>query len=110
MKSKLILGFLFCFVFTFFGKAQETQHFSKLEIGKKAKKNIDSKDSTAIIHIDTLIMKDNATLSFYGKKNVNITVDYAVIGNKATFYGIDGKNNGANFDINANFQKLGSLY
>ncbi|MDF2478154.1 MAG: hypothetical protein K0S24_3637 [Sphingobacterium sp.] len=110
MKSKLILGFLFCFAFTFFGKAQETQHFSKLEIGKKAKKNIDSKDSTAVIHIDTLIMKDNATLSFYGKKNIKITVDYAEIGNKATFYGTDGKNNGANFDINANFQKLGSLY
>src|SRR5690606_809330 len=107
MKSKLILGFLFCFALTFIGKAQETQHFSKLEIGKKAKKNIDSKDSTAVIHIDTLVMKDNSTLSFYGKKNVKITIGYAEIGNKATFYGTDGKNNGANFDIHVNFQKLG---
>src|SRR5690606_37492357 len=48
--------------------------------------------------------------SFYGKKNVKLTIGYAEIGNKATFYGTDGKNNGANFDINANFQALGSLY
>ncbi len=110
MKLNFVLGFLFLVSFTFVCKAQETQHFSKLEIGKKAKKNIDSRDSTAIIHIDTLIMKDKATLSFYGKKDVKLIVDYAEIGDKATLYGSDGKNNGSNFDIKANFQKLGSLY
>jgi hypothetical protein len=110
MKFKFILGFFLCFAMTFTGKAQETQHISKLEIGKKAKKNIDNRDSTIVMHIDTLIMKDNSTLSFYGKKNVKLTIGYAEIGNKATIYGTDGKNNGANFDINANFQKLGSLY
>lgn len=110
MKSKYILSFIFCIAFALVGKAQDVQHFSKLEIGKKAKKNIDSRDSTAVIHIDTLIMKDNSALSFYGKKNVKITVDYAEIGNKATIYGTDGKNNGSNFDMNINFQKLGSLY
>jgi len=110
MKFKIILGFFLCFTMAFAGKAQETQHISKLEIGKKAKKNIDSRDSTVVMHIDTLIMKDNSSLSFYGKKNVKLTIGYAEIGNKATMYGTDGKNNGANFDIHANFQKLGSLY
>jgi hypothetical protein len=38
MKFKFILGFFLCFAMTFTGKAQETQHISKLEIGKKAKK------------------------------------------------------------------------
>ncbi len=110
MKAKFVLTIFLCFALAFVGKAQETQHISKLEIGKKAKKNIDSGDSSVTIHIDTLIMKDNSTLSFYGKKNVKLTVGHAEIGNKATIFGTDGKNNGANFDIHANFQKLGSLY
>ncbi|WP_294347015.1 MULTISPECIES: hypothetical protein [unclassified Sphingobacterium] len=110
MKYKIILGFFLCFAMILTGKAQEVQHISKLEIGKKSKKNIDNRDSTVAIHIDTLIMKDNSTFSFYGKKNVKLSIGYAEIGNKATIHGTDGKNNGTNFDIKANFQKLGSLY
>jgi hypothetical protein len=88
------------------------EHISKLEIGKKAKKvyNTKSTDSTINLHIDTLIMGDKASLMFYANKNVSLSIEHAIIGNKASISGTDGKNNGSNFDIQANFQKLGSLY
>ncbi|EFK56807.1 hypothetical protein [Sphingobacterium spiritivorum] len=87
-----------------------TEHISKLEIGKKAKKTFNNRDSSMVIHIDTLIMGDRASLMFYGKKDVTLVVKYAEIGNQASISGTDGKNNGTNFDIQANIQKLGSLY
>jgi len=88
----------------------QTEHISKLEIGKKAKKNFSDRDSSVVLHIDTLIMGDRASLMFYGKKDVKLVIGYAEIGNQASISGTDGKNNGSNFDIDVNFQKLGSLY
>src|SRR5690606_390848 len=68
------------------------------------------RDSSSMIHIDTLIMNDKSSLQIFGKKNVKIIVDYAEIGKQAVIVGQGGQNNGSNFDIEANFQKLGSLY
>lgn len=84
---------------------------SKLELNKKEKKAFsDRKDSTSIIHIDTLIMKDKSSLQFFGKKDVKITVGYAEIGNNVFISGRSGKNDASNIDLDIDFQKLGSLY
>ncbi|MDH5827226.1 hypothetical protein [Sphingobacterium faecium] len=110
--KKIIAMLAFAFL-AFQSHAQSNvEHISKLEIGKKAKKvyNNKSSDSTINLHIDTLIMGDKASLMFYGNKNVNLSIGHAIICNNASISGTDSKNNGANFDIQANFQKLGSLY
>lgn len=110
---KKIITILTCAFLAFQSYAQSNvEHISKLEIGKKAKKvyNTKSSDSTINLHIDTLIMGDKASLMFYANKNVNLTIGHAIIGNNASISGTDSKNNGSNFDIQANFQKLGSLY
>lgn len=88
------------------------QHFEKLELKKKEKKVFSdrARDSSSTIYIDTLIMKDKSSLQFYGKKDVKIIVKYAEIGNRVFFSGQAGQNNASNFDIDINFQKLGSLY
>lgn len=85
---------------------------SKLVLDKKEKKVFAdrNRDSSTTLHIDTLIMKDRSSLQFYGKKEVKITVGYAEIGNRAFISGLAGKNNASNFDLDFNFQKLGSLY
>lgn len=85
-------------------------HIGKLELNKKEKKVFNDRDSSAVIHIDTLIMKDRSSLQFYGKKDVKLVVKHAEIGNRAFISGQAGKNNASNFDIDINFKKLGSLY
>ena len=111
MKKIITIVALVFLVFEVYAQ-RNVEHINKLEIGKKAKKvyNTKSSDSTITIHIDTLIMGDKASLIFYGNKNVNLTIEHAVISNNASISGTDGKNNGSHFDIKANFQKLGSLY
>lgn len=85
-------------------------HITKLVLNKKEKKIFNDRDSSTIVHIDTLIMKDKSSLQFYGKKDVKLFVRYAEIGDKAFISGQGGQNNASNFDIDINFEKLGSLY
>lgn len=95
------------------GYAQETvqeEHISKLELGEKKKKVFNNRDSSAVVYIDTLIMKDKSSLQFYGKKDVKLIVKHAEIGKEAFISGVGAQNNGADFDIDINFKKLGSLY
>lgn len=90
--------------------AQTDQHLGKVELQKKQKMHFNSRDSSATIYIDTLIMKDGSSLQFIGKKDVKLVVKHAEIGNKAFISGIAGLNNAANFDIFMDIKKLGSLY
>src|SRR5690606_26182858 len=107
-----ILTIIFLFLGQSFlaeGYAQE-EHISKLELGRKKKKVFNNRDSTAVIHIDTLIMKDKSSLQFYGKKDVRLVIKHAEIGKGAFISGMGGQNNASNCDIAINLQKLGSLY
>ncbi|TJZ54859.1 hypothetical protein FAZ15_15455 [Sphingobacterium olei] len=111
MKTKIILG-VFVAVFGFLNTQAQVneQHFDKLVLNKKERKVFSERDSSAVIYIDTLIMKDNSSLQFFGKKDVKLIVKHAEIGNKALISGQAGQNNASDFDITINFQKLGSLY
>lgn len=88
------------------------QHIEKLEIGQKKKKSFTTKhqDSTLVLTIDTLIMKDKASLEFFGKKKVRLKVNYAEIPKQAYIIGTDSKNNGSDMDIQIHFEELGALY
>ncbi|MVZ60953.1 hypothetical protein [Sphingobacterium humi] len=107
---KYIIFSLSLFFAAYSAQAQQVEHIQKLEIAKKKRKSIGGRDSTVVIRIDTLIMKDQAKLEFFGKKDVKLEIGHAIIGNKAVISGTDGKNNATNFDIKANIQSLGSLY
>ncbi|MBE8722570.1 hypothetical protein [Sphingobacterium pedocola] len=111
MKSKIILS-VFVAVLSFVNSQAQVnkQHFDKLVLNKKERKVFSDRDSSAVIYIDTLIMKDNSSLQFLGKKDVKLIVKHAEIGNKALISGQAGQNNASDFDITINFQKLGSLY
>ncbi|TYR36548.1 hypothetical protein FXV77_08570 [Sphingobacterium phlebotomi] len=112
MKRTHILRIIFLFIgisFLSTGYAQE-EHIARLELGKKKKKTFNSRDSSAVIYIDTLIMKDRSSLQFYGKKDVKLIVKHAEIGKGAFISGIGGQNNASDFDIDINLKKLGSLY
>lgn len=82
----------------------------RLEIGRKDKEVFRSRDSTLVLYIDTLIMKDRSSLHFYGKKKVTLHIRHAEIGDRAYLTGISNANNASNFDITIKFGKLGSLY
>ncbi|WP_140939531.1 hypothetical protein [Sphingobacterium lumbrici] len=111
MKRKIILGVFVAILGFLSAQAQvNEQHFDKLVLNKKEKKVFSERDSSAVIYIDTLIMKDNSSLQFFGKKDVKLIVKHAEIGNKALISGQAGQNNASDFDITINFQKLGSLY
>jgi len=99
------------FIFLSHAQIPETR-ISKLVLDKKEKKVFSdrNKDSSTVLYIDTLIMKDRSSLQFYGKKEVKIVVQHAEIDNRVFISGMAGKNNASNFDIDINFQKLGSLY
>ena len=112
MKIKGIIK-LALSLFIVFGiaKAQTNEvKISKLVLDKKQKKVFNDRDSSSVIYIDTLIMKDKSSLQFFGKKDVKIVVRHAEIGNRAFITGRANKNNASNFDLDFNFQKLGSLY
>jgi len=112
MIFSTIIGLLFSWIaMTASVHAQSNEiKISKLVLDKKQKEVFDSRDSSVVIYIDTLIMKDRSSLQFYGKKDVKITVNHAEIGDRAFINGVAGKNNASNFDLDFNFQKLGSLY
>lgn len=111
-KYLFIITILFCYCVSIaYGQSNE-QHIPKLELKKKQKKVFHEKDrdSTTLLYIDTLIMKDRSSLQFFGKKSVKLVVKYAEIGDRAFISGMAGKNNASDFDIEMNIQKLGSLY
>src|SRR5690606_21393278 len=111
MEVKRIIGvFVACLLVGTLSAQTTTQHFDKLVLKKKEKKVFSDRDSSSVIHIDTLIMKDKSSLQFFGKKDVTIVANYAEIGDQVMIVGQAGQNNGSNFDIEANFQKLGSMY
>ncbi|MCL7986884.1 hypothetical protein M8998_02900 [Sphingobacterium sp. lm-10] len=88
------------------------EHIGKLVLSKKKKKVFQNKgrDSTITVRIDTLIMKDRASLQFYGLKDVKLEIGYAEIGKDVVFSGIGNKNNASNFDISVNLAKFQSMY
>jgi len=103
LSFALLLGTLFSY-------GQEIEHISKLELGKKDKKVFNRGDSSMILKIDTLIMKDKSKLEFYAKKDVKLEIGYAEIGKNVVITGQDSKNNATNIDMDINFNKLGSLF
>ncbi|MGO1243754.1 MAG: hypothetical protein ACTJHT_04800 [Sphingobacterium sp.] len=105
----ILTAALICLSGVSLGQVQQ-EHISKLELGKKKKKYFNSRDSSAIIYIDTLIMKDKSSMQFIGKTDVKLVVKYAKIGKKVFISGSGAKNNASNFDIEINLQSLGSLY
>ena len=91
--------------------AQQSEvKISKLVLDKKQKKIFNNRDSSIVLFIDTLVMKDKSSMQFYGKKDVKLVISHAEIGNNVYINGRAGKNNASNFDMDINFQKLGSLY
>jgi len=109
MKNLMIL--ILSLSITALWAQQPVEHISKLELGKKDKKVFHaSRDSSAVIHIDTLIMKDRSSLQFYGKHDVKLVVKYAEIGDRVFISGRGRQNNASDIDIHMNIQKLGSLY
>ncbi|WP_245586283.1 hypothetical protein [Olivibacter sitiensis] len=88
------------------------RHLDKLEIGRKKTEHIQvrNRDSSFTLSIDTLIMKDRATLSFLSAKKVTLKVKHAFIEGKAYITGTDNKNNGSHMDIYMGLDKLKSLY
>lgn len=113
MKYPRINNYLVLLVFALLPfsmiKAQDLK-IEKLVLNKKEKRTFNKGDSTMTIHIDTLIMRDRSSLQFFGKKDIKLTVGYAEIGNRAFINGVAAQNNATNFDIDINFNKLGSLY
>lgn len=117
MKTTQILFFLGALLFGSMNVAQAQQkserqviHLGKLVVEKNKKHAFQGRDSILTVYIDTLIMKDKASLQFFEKKEVNLIVKNADIAKVAIIYGQGLKNNGTNFDIAINFDKLGSLY
>lgn len=109
MKTISVLLLLVA-VGTAYAQDTSTIHIPKLEISKKKKHVFGGKDSSLIVHIDTLIMKDKSQLVFFGKKDVRLHVGHADIDKRAYIFGSDGKNNGTDFEIDMRFEKLGKLY
>lgn len=91
-------------------RASNEQHIGTLVIDKKNREVFRHRDSTMVIHIDTLVMKDRSTLEFFGIKDVKLVVKHAEIGKRAVITGLGSQNNASNFDIEINLSKLGSLY
>ncbi|QNL50024.1 hypothetical protein H8S90_25635 [Olivibacter sp. SDN3] len=115
MKAQIIIaGLLICFSISsaYAQEGDSVQYIQKLEIDKRKKKTfaVKQRDSTMLLTIDTLIMKDRATLEFFGKKKVQLTVKHAEIPEEAYIVGTDSKNNGSDMDIDIRFERLGKLY
>ena len=85
------------------------QHIEKLVLNKKEKKVFNSRDSSVTVYIDTLVMKDRSSLQFFGKKDVRLVITHAEIGNNVFITGNGARNNASNFNIEVNFNKLGSM-
>lgn len=110
MRNRLAILFS-CSIISLNAIGQDSiRHISTLVIDKKGKEVFAGRDSTLTLHIDTLIMHDRAQLMFLGKKQVTLTADYVEMPKRAYIFGTDGKNNGADFDIDMRFNVLGALY
>lgn len=111
MKT-LIAIFITLTSLTAFSQSEDrkTIHLPKLEIENRDNEVFSLGDSSMTIHIDTLIMGNRASIRFVGKKDIELVVQHAFIGKRASIYGNDGKNNGTNFDIDIRFDELGSLF
>lgn len=109
---KLLIALLILATFSGAALAQQadTIHVTKLEINNKKKETFSGKDSSLVVHIDTLVMKDRSQLVFFGKKDVTLHVGHAAIEKRAYIFGTDGKNNGTDFEIDMRFDQLGALY
>ena len=88
----------------------DTIRISKLEIARGKKEIFDSRDSSLVVYIDTLLMNNKSQMVFFGKKEVKLEVGNAQIGKRAYIFGTDGKNNGTDFDIRIHVDELGALY
>lgn len=110
MKLNKIITLAFAaYSLSSFSQVKE-QHIAKLVVDKKDKEIFNNRDSSIVLYIDTLIMRDRASLQFFGKKDVKLVVQHAELGKRVFISGIGAQNNASNFDIQINFQKLGSLY
>lgn len=104
----LFLGFFISYGAAM-GQDQEIR-LGTLHLSKKEAKNFrSSRDSSIRLVIDTLIMEDKSSLRFNGKKDVDIEVQHAFIGENAYISGVGSQNNASNFTIDIGFEKLGSL-
>lgn len=108
-KKTGLIAFMIALCSIAIGQTNELR-FEKLVLNKKEKKIFNDRDSSTVIYIDTLIMKDKSSLQFYGKKDVKLVVKHAEIGDRAFISGQGAQNNASDFDIDINFAKLGSLY
>ncbi|MFD2557247.1 hypothetical protein [Sphingobacterium tabacisoli] len=108
-KKTGLIAFMIALCSIAIGQTNELR-FEKLVLNKKEKKIFNDRDSSTVIYIDTLIMKDRSSLQFYGKKDVKLIVKHAEIGDRAFISGQGAQNNASDFDIDINFAKLGSLY
>ncbi|MCT1532718.1 hypothetical protein M3B46_17060 [Sphingobacterium daejeonense] len=95
---------------TMLSYGQQVEHISKLELGKKDKKVFNRGDSSMVLKIDTLIMKDRSKIEFYAKKDVKLEIGYAEIGKNVVITGQDSKNNATDINMDVKFNKLGSLF
>src|SRR5690606_24086201 len=111
MIFSTIIGLLFSWIaMTASVHAQSNEiKISKLVLDKKQKEVFDSRDSSVVIYIDTLIMKDRSSLQFYGKKEVTITVKLAEKGGRGIITGVAGKNNESNVYSAFVFHQLRAL-
>jgi len=109
MKA-IITGLAIMVASAVFAQDTNTIHIPKLEIERNKKQVFAGKDSSLMVYIDTLVMKDKSQLVFFGKKDVQLHVRHASIEKRGYIYGTDGKNNGTDFTIDMRFENLGSLY
>lgn len=81
----------------------------KLVIDKRDSYEFDSRDSSVSIFIDTLVMRPDAKIKFFNKKDVTMLVRNAIIDKGAWMGGSDGKNNGTNLKLGIKFLSLKNL-
>lgn len=109
MKAIIICIFLMA-AGTAIAQDTKTIHIPKLEIERNKKEVFSGRDSSLVVYIDTLVMKNKSQLVFFGKKDVQLYVGHAYIEKLGYIYGTDSKNNGTDFQIDMRFEKLGALY
>lgn len=88
---------------------RDTLRLGTLSLDPKDKKSFSGRDSSLVLYIDTLLMKDRSSINFYGKKKVTLYIQYAEFSKDALIRGTDGKNNGTDIDLYVNIGKLGNL-
>lgn len=105
----LALGLLFVTAPLFAQKTVDTLTLSSLHLDRKDSKSFSGRDSSLVLKIDTLLMGDRSRILFHGKKQVDLYVQHAVIGERVLIRGTDGKNNGTHINLYIGIQRLGDL-